>query len=65
MTSYKHGFALHFEVQSDASCEDVDNYPRNEEYLSAILTTINELRHMSKPGDFARAIGDPIETIKK
>tara|TARA_R100001224_G_C4001203_1_gene142750 strand:+ start:202 stop:360 length:159 start_codon:yes stop_codon:yes gene_type:complete len=52
-------------MQSDASCEDVDNYPRNEEYLSAILTTINELRHMSKPGDFARAIGDPIKTTKK
>ena len=58
MTSYKHVFALHFTMQSESTCEDVDNYPSEQEFLQALITTINELRH----GGSISAACDLLET---
>ena len=44
MKRYSHEFVLHFTVESDSSCEDVDNYPSEEEYLEALLQRITDLR---------------------
>ena len=44
MKQYLHEFVLHFTVESDSSCEDVDNYPFEQEYLEALLQRITDLR---------------------
>ena len=45
MKHYLHEFVLHFTVESDSSCEDVDNFPAEQEYLEALLQRITDLRH--------------------
>jgi len=59
---YLHEFVLHFTVESDSSCEDVDNYPSEEEFLEALLQRITKLR---KSGGIAAACDSPIETLNR
>jgi len=44
MKIYKHDFVLRFAIQSESTCEDVDNYPSEQEYLEALLQRITDLR---------------------
>ena len=60
MKQYLHEFVLRFTVESDKSCEDVDNYPSEGEFLEALLQRITKLR---KSGGIAAACDSPIETI--
>lgn len=60
MKRYNHAFSISFTVDTDSSCEDVDNYPSEEELLEALLLRITQLR---KSGDLIEAVDSPYDTI--
>ena len=59
---YRHEFALSFTLESDRSCEDIDHFPSDQEFLEAILKRVTDLRQSG--GNFQLAVDSPKSTIQ-